>query len=543
MSMRSSDPLGTRSRAQEISEQLRKLGVRLGSEGLAPPATGEEAPSASGGIECAVPGRVIDTPYGPCFVVETRFPRPHMHGHHQLADVLRLERPSSLLAQLARDERLSKQEFRTAIFFDIETSGMGIGAGVYAFMVGFGTFEGDEFCLRQYFLRDYCEEEAMLHLLDQQIQERSWWISFNGRTFDLPILQARFTCGRRRMPLAAAPHLDLLYPARQLWRKRLRSCALSSLEAGVLGAPRDADVPGWLVPQLYFEYLRYGDTSYMPRVFYHNAQDILSLVTLSARSEAVLRNAGCEAVEHATDLYSLGVVLGANDRPDLAQVSLERALLQGLPIELENEALHHLGRLLRRTGLTDRALAVWQALRARGELSAYLELAKEYEHHRRDPVSALRVVTEALSLQELPAKGACSAPELRQRLERLRRKTGSGGSTMPHIESYSFGKIVVDGLEFTADVLILPGGVRPRWRRKEGHLLVPEDLSDVLVAKPATLVIGTGNVGLMQVPQATLDYLSAQGLRVEAHPTAAACQRYNELVMQGTVGAALHLTC
>ena len=114
---------------------------------------------------------------------------------------------------------------------------------------------------------------------------------------------------------------------------------------------------------------------------------------------------------------------------------------------------------------------------------------------------------------------------------------------MPHIQSYSFGKITVDGTDYTADLIILPGGVRPRWWRKEGHNLKQADLQEVIEAQPTVLVIGTGNVGMMQVPQETLDYLTAHNIRVEVERTAAACQRYNELAKSEQAAAALHLTC
>lgn len=114
---------------------------------------------------------------------------------------------------------------------------------------------------------------------------------------------------------------------------------------------------------------------------------------------------------------------------------------------------------------------------------------------------------------------------------------------MPRIESYSFGMITVDGKTYSSDVIILPGGVRTGWWRKEGHRLHKEDLEEVIAAKPTVLVIGTGNVGLMKVPQDTLNYLAQHDIRVLVEPTAAACQRYNELAEAEQAAAALHLTC
>jgi hypothetical protein len=476
-------------------------------------------------------------------VVEQRFPLTHVHGGQPLGDLLPAVQPVPLLARLCGDERVSVQGFDSALFFDIETTGLGIGAGVCAFLVGMGAFEGDEFCLRQYFLRDYSEEEALLHLLDRQMQQRAWWVSFNGRNFDLPILQARFVCAQREMRLAQAPHLDLLYPARRLWRKRLGSCALSSLEAGVLGMPRQGDVPGWLIPELYFDYLRYGDTSHLPQVFAHNAQDVLSLVTLATRANTLLCDPLGPDLEHVTDLYSLGVILAAQGQTAQAQRALERALERGLPPALQVEALHRLSHLFKKAGQMDEACRIWHLLREKNEARACVELAKDCEHRQRDYAAAARWTCEALALDKLPDKGECSREALKLRLARLRTKMGEGGLPMPHVASYAFGKIVVDDKTYTQDLILLPGGARPGWWRKEGHLLQPEDLQEVVEARPSVLVVGTGNPGLMKVPQETLDCLAAQGIRVEVHPTAAACQRYNELARSEQAAAALHLTC
>lgn len=523
-----------------LTERLRSLGVQLGVGDLTPAAAASR--QTQQGIDCAMPGQVLDTPHGPCFVVETRCPLDHAHGELRLSALDPDTHPSPLLSCLAGDRRLVQMDYGSAIFFDIETSGLGIGAGVYAFMVGFGTFEGDEFCVRQYFMRDYGEEDALLYLLAQQMQERRWWISFNGRNFDLPILQSRFTCGRLRMPLPEAPHLDLLYPARRLWRRRLRSCSLSSLESGALQVPRGADVPGWLVPQIYFDYLRYGDTTYMPQVFYHNAHDVLSLVTLTARVERLLSNAEGTG-EHATDLYSLSMIQAAQGQYAKAERSCERAIAQGLPAELQDEAQHSLARLCKRNGRMEHSVQIWQELGARGSASACVQLAKYYEHHERDPRVAAAWVCQALAMEDLAGAGECSQAALCARLARLRRKTGKGGLPMPHITSYAFGKIVVDDRPYSSDLILLPGGARPNWRRKQGHSLLPDDLQLVIEAKPAVLVIGTGNVGLMQIPQPTLDSLAAQGVRVEVYRTAEACQRYNELAEHELAAAALHLTC
>jgi uncharacterized protein YprB with RNaseH-like and TPR domain len=589
-----SDPAALSRRPPQPSAELQRLGVHLGFD-ITQQAAESPVPARAPSIEAVVPGELVETPCGPCFVSETRYHVDHVHGTYPLSALAPGERPSSYLVHLAGDKRLAGLDLRSSIFFDIETTGLGIGAGMYAFLVGFGTFEGDEFCLRQYFMRDYGEEEGLLYLLSQHMRRFEGWVSFNGRNFDLPVLQSRFICGRQEMPLAQAPHLDLLYPARRLWRKRLTSCRLCSLEAGVLGVTRDSDVPGWLIPELYFDYVRYGAVEPLRQVFLHNALDVLSLVVLTARANSLLREPFHGEAEHAADLYSLGLIYESCGHLDGAQRAFEGALLgtpprsasasrvlggvggvggadgvgtprrsdgagtprrsdgadtssgfsgeQHLPPGLQEEALRRLSALYKRTGQVEQAARIWQILREHDHPDAFLELARYHERHLHDYRTAAILVGQALALDNLPPRGECSSEALRRRLARLRKRLGKGGLPMPHIESYSFGKITVDGTVHTSDVIILPGGVRPRWWRKEGHNLRKEDLLDVIEAQPTVLVIGTGNVGMMQVPQETLDYLAAQGIRVEVEPTAAACQRYNELAKSEQAAAALHITC
>ncbi|HOU23574.1 MAG TPA: MTH938/NDUFAF3 family protein [Anaerolineae bacterium] len=542
-----------------LTAELERLGVRLGAKGIAAPQSRlkvsssalrpakepSQGPPHRVPVESVIAGEVIHTPCGPCFVSESRFPLEHIHAGQPLSILAKGEKPTRHLVQLAGDERLSQFDLRSAIFFDIETTGLGIGAGMYAFLVGFGTFEGNEFCLRQYFMRDYGEEEGLLYLLDQQMRHFDGWVSFNGRAFDLPVLQSRFVCGRREMRLAQAPHLDLLYPSRKLWRKRLTSCRLSSLEAGVLGSPRFDDVPGWVIPELYFDYVRFGQVEPLKPVFHHNALDILSLVGLTATANRLLGSLTPEEVEHAEDLYSLALVYDALGETDAAQKTYEAVVERGLPGALQGEALRKLSALYKRTGQLTRAAHIWRGLERLGDAEACVQLAVYHEHHLRDAKGAAMLVGRLLELGEeaLPKRGECSPESLKRRMRRLRKKLGEGGLPMPHIDSYSFGRIIIDGREHTADVLILPGGTRPGWRRARGHELGAADLEQALEARPSVIIIGTGNLGRMDVPESTQAFLRQQGVRFEVLRTAAACQRYNELAKKEQPAAALHLTC
>ncbi|MGH2523390.1 MAG: ribonuclease H-like domain-containing protein, partial [Anaerolineales bacterium] len=214
-----------------------------------------------------LPGREILTPLGAYHLIETRYDLSFSHGPLRLLEAF--ERDPAIAALLARDEALAAADLRSLAFLDTETTGLVGGAGTFAFLVGVGSCEGEQFVLRQYFLRDPGEEEAMLTALVGDLASRAGWVTFNGRAFDLPLLETRLTLIRQRGALGARPHLDLLMPARRLYRGRLESCALGYLEQHVFNIIREQDdVPGYLIPQMYLDYLRSGDPSEMHRVIY-----------------------------------------------------------------------------------------------------------------------------------------------------------------------------------------------------------------------------------------------------------------------------------
>ena len=262
---------------------------------------GEPLPASSprGRLEELVPGVEIAGASGACYVVTTSYLLSAPRGHALLGDVLGL--PPAALAPFHPEFALEGQcDFSRAAFVDTETTGLGAGAGVYAFMVGVGTFEAeaagpdsvaDRFVVRQFFMRHPGEEAALLEILADLLADRDLVVTFNGRAFDLPLLRARYrqmgrflARGQETVPLLerGAPHLDLLLPARRLWRRRLQSCRLLNLEEQILGLRRsEDDVPGALIPQLYVDFVRTGQAGEMRRVFYHNREDIVSMVALA----------------------------------------------------------------------------------------------------------------------------------------------------------------------------------------------------------------------------------------------------------------------
>ena len=405
-----------------LLNQLRHLGVDRGTGHLKP-----KPRRRAKGIEELLPGEVVVNAHGSFFLYRESHGLDYRHGCHALSDLL--AQPRQAAAWLAHDERLSDVDPGRIAFIDTETTGLAGGSGTYTFLVGVGVFEGDAFVVHQLFMRDYGEEPAQIEALGDLLDRMEAVVSFNGKSFDLPLLETRFIMNRQPPRLAGAPHLDLLAPARRIWKHRLDSCALSSLEGNVLGVQRtQADVPGWLIPELYVEYTRTGDARNLAGVFYHNAQDILSLVTLTAELCGFLAGddgpaGGALAGE---DLYGLGGLLldlGQSTRAE--QVYCQAACSCSLP-SVRELVMRDLAYLLKRQDRRIEALPWWQQLAETAQaVYACEELAKHYEWHDPDLAQAAAWTRQAIALAEgsAPGPGRQEAlTSLYHRLERLLRK-------------------------------------------------------------------------------------------------------------------------
>jgi uncharacterized protein YprB with RNaseH-like and TPR domain len=425
----------------EVAARLRRLGVFKGTGHIRPaslpvpaetPAVRRDNPSS---LEMLLPGgHLIQSDDGACFVVDRVYPTDHRHGPDVLADLLALEPGTAV--HYALDNRLISHSFRDFLFLDTETTGLA-GAGALAFMVGVAFFEPhyterdgvtivqDVLIVRQYFLRDPGDEPLMLRLLDELLAGKAGLITFNGRSFDVPLLDNRYLMNRQRGRLLDVPHIDLLPPARRLYRARLGSCALGALEQNLLGLQRTHDdVPGWMIPSLYYNYLRSGDAAEMARVFYHNEMDMLSMVTLATRIFRQLAHAQCD---DALDQVSLGrwqADLGLYDR---AEQTLRSVLDSDLPLEIYHQALHRLAALYKQSGRRAEAVVAWQqiAYTSVNDVSAHIELAKHFEWQAGDHAAALEWTGRALALTErwtVTPNSRLVRAELAHRLQRLEKK-------------------------------------------------------------------------------------------------------------------------
>jgi uncharacterized protein len=317
-------------------------------------------------------------------------------------------------------------ELRRPLFLDTETTGLSGGTGTVAFLVGLAWREAEGLALVQYFLCDFNQENALLWAVGQCVREAGVLVSYNGRSFDWPLLQTRLVL--RRAEWASPPHLDLLTLARRIFRPRLPDCALQTIEQAVLDLHRADDLPGTLIPGRYFAWLRDGDPHVLDPVFIHNRQDVLSMALLLPRFEAVLR--GSDDL-HPLDRFGRARLMDARGFHDEA-IHEYRRLWRDRPLGVAPPVMRgavglRLARLLRRQGRWQEARLVLQEC-WRTQSYPYpvaIELAKLLEHQARDLNAARRIVSDALRLLAVAVvPNAQWQGDLERRQRRLDRRLG-----------------------------------------------------------------------------------------------------------------------
>ena len=403
-----------------LADKLKALGVKVGAADL--PAPQADRPH---GIDALVPGRFRQTRLGEVFVAEQTFPSDYRHGAAPIVPAS----PLSVIAQWADDPRIEELPLPSLAFLDTETSGMAGGTGTYAFMVGVARFVDDQFQLAQFFLRDPSEEPALLEGLTDFLAPCRALVTFNGKTFDAPLLRTRFTLHHIPNPFADFAHIDLLPLARRLWRDRLPSRALKYLEENILGLPRTSEeVPGYEIPWLYFDYLRTGNASPRKGVFYHNAMDVVTMAALLSHVNDLLTDPFSGRVEHGLDFVALGKLFENLGRWDEAAKLYERGLESNLTESDFGVAVKRHAILQKRRGDVTQAIRWWEQAAERGHVYACIELAKHYEHRERDAQQAMHWAQTARGLvdgQELPPYARRYwIDEIDHRLARLERKAG-----------------------------------------------------------------------------------------------------------------------
>jgi len=331
--------------------------------------------------------------YGECILVEKEF-------EPDFEEVFKepFEYKGETISRLANDLDLSNFDIQKTVFLDTETTGLAGGTGTYAFLVGLGFFQNDLFKVKQYFMRDFHEEKTLLFSLQKDLERFDFVASYNGKRYDIPLLDTRFIVNRMGFEFKNLVHLDLLYPVRRVWKRRLGSCSLSNIESTILNLYRKSDVPGEMVPQIYFDFIRLGQTQLLKKVFDHNVYDIVSMVSLLRALCICFESPEIEKILDPIDLYSLGkfhFMLGQTQRSiEFFKLASKGKLNHELKLEMETYySLAH-----KRLGDWNNASKIWEKLILSHpeSLFSYEELAKFHEHRTKDYSKALNIVSQAI---------------------------------------------------------------------------------------------------------------------------------------------------
>ena len=351
------------------------------------------------------------TPFGPVAVRREWFP----------------DKGDGDVASLSKCLGFAAEDLQHPLFLDTETTGISGGTGTVAFLIGLAWRDKEGLRFVQYFLCDFNQESAQLWAVGQCLREAGVLVSYNGRSFDWPLLQTRLVMRRADPAWPSPPHLDLLALARRIFKPRLPDCALQTIEQAVLDLHRADDLPGTLIPGRYFAWLRNGDPRVLDPVFDHNRQDVLSMALLLARFEAVLRNGDdldpLDRFGRARFMEARGFTVEAIRE----YRRLWRENLRGLRFAARGSIGLRLARLLRRHGRWTEARGVleecWRTQSY--PYPAAIELAKLLEHQAKDLGAARRVVSDALRLLAIAVvSNAQWRVDLERRLERLDRRLG-----------------------------------------------------------------------------------------------------------------------
>jgi len=401
-----------------LSEKLKALGVNIGTDGLLPSSKSTKYP-----IEQIIDGQEVNTPFGQTFVVE----KTYLSDPRSENLPLRFTASLATLSTWIGDPNIVRYNPESFAFLDTETSGLAGGTGTYAFMIGIGRFTEDGFSLSQFFMRDPIEEPAQLAAVLGALDGCKVLVTYNGKSFDVPLINTRFITNGEPPPLKPYAHIDLLHLARRLWRDRLPSRTLGSIEENILGVVRtEEDIPGWMVPSIYFDYIKTGDARPLNNVFYHNAMDILSLATLLNHVSAILDDPHGGLVKHGIDIIAMGKIFEDMREFDAAAECFARGLEFDIPVKVRGQAIQRWSFLEKRRNNIDISIQLWQYAVKYEEIYAHVELAKAFEHRLRDYSQAIFWTEQAITMIQSPSfpdlERSIWESKLEHRLNRLTRK-------------------------------------------------------------------------------------------------------------------------
>ena len=386
-------------------------------------------------------GALVEHPDGVVIVVDREYRADTLHGRMPIGEIV------STISEGVDALSLMGKAWPSAsgvveaglqtrlLFLDLETTGLFGGAGTQAFLIGCASIEGTSIRVRQFLMPGFEHERVVLAELQAWAKSHGALCTYNGRTFDVPLIETRFMFHRVPCPLDGVPHLDMLHPARRMWRQRPltmgtpdpddSSCSLAVLEKQIAGLHRVGDVPGYEIPSRFFKFVRSGDARPLEAVMEHNRLDLISLAAVLARA-IVLITRGPAAATTAQEAYGLARVYERGGEYENAEASLLRTIefakrVCGEP-EVHAEALRRLAWIRRRDRRPYEAAQAWNELAVLPRCAAALRreakeaLAIHHEHRLKDLQAARQHALDLL------AEGVANRARVQHRLDRLERK-------------------------------------------------------------------------------------------------------------------------
>jgi uncharacterized protein YprB with RNaseH-like and TPR domain len=416
----SSKPLAVDLKEDRLAELRRRLDRAMNRREQSAPAAVPMPQRQVTPLEHVVAGEEAQTPHGSFFISRSTMKAGDIHGSARICDVACAGMEAA--AFLAGLQAVQDMSLGDGLFLDTETTGLAGGTGTFPFLVGLGWFEASSFVTCQLFARDFSEEGAMLRYLSDIASAKRFLVTFNGRAYDLNLLTTRFILNRCRDTLTAMPHIDLLHPSRRMLAHRLENARLSTIESHVLGVEREGDVPGFEIPQRYFDWLRRRDGRLVADVFEHNRLDVVSMASLLKYLTDLVEDSQDMGRSHHGDLLKLAGLIHERGDCEKAGRMLE-TLISSHHADVATGARQSLSLIYKKAHRWEEAARLWQDLVESDphDYFAVTELAKFYEHHAREPGKALQLVrnlfSEALKLSD--AERASAEHRLRRLLHKV----------------------------------------------------------------------------------------------------------------------------
>jgi len=369
-------------------------------------------------LDTHINGTWIESQGQKIFIVKKVYPYGSKHGQIELDN----SEGYLTLASFWKIKDIHTFQLKDFIFIDTETSSLSIGAGALIFLFGscFFTEAGVE--VLQIFIEDPSNEAFFLSYIDNLLIKYKCLVTYNGKSFDLPILKTRFILNRLENPIEKFAHIDLLYYSRRIWKYRLDSKRLSDIENRILEFERsEEEVPGWLIPQIYQDYLQSGSAESLKGVFYHNEIDVVSLAALFQNLNQMLISGDITGLES----LSLGEIYRKSRQYEKADNYFKYALNKDSDTQFQEKIYLNLGYSLKKQQKWEEAIPFWENASKKNNIEACIELAKYYEHISKEIIKAIKWTQKAIAIsKKRKIDNVELIGELEYRLNRLKRKTG-----------------------------------------------------------------------------------------------------------------------